>query len=79
MSETTTFQVQGMTCIGCENRLGTALSRLDGVQEATADHRAGQVRVRFDPALANQKQIAERIRLAGYDTTNDDINGGEHR
>ncbi len=46
-----TLHVEGMTCSGCEQRLSKALRRVDGVREAAADHRTGEVRVRFDPSV----------------------------
>ena len=71
------LQVQGMSCSGCEQRIGTALRRLDGVVEATADHVTGGVRLRFDPASTDRGAVVDRIVLAGYtveadtDTNND--------
>ena len=71
------LQVQGMSCSGCEQRIGAALRRLDGVVEATADHTSGQVRLRFDPRSTDPGAVVDRIVLAGYtveadtDTNND--------
>lgn len=66
MAKNVTLQVEGMTCTGCEQRLGKALRRVDGVREATADHRSGQVRVRFDPAATDRGALAAQIDIAGY-------------
>lgn len=69
MAETmaqTMLQVQGMTCTGCERRIGTALRRVDGVREVTADHTTAEVWVRFDPRSTGRQAIGERITLAGY-------------
>jgi copper chaperone len=63
------LHVQGMTCTGCEERIGKVLSRLDGVREAGADHRTGEVRVAFDPAQVSAGALAERIEQAGYQVT----------
>lgn len=74
MAETmtkTTVQVAGMTCTGCEQRIGTALRRIDGVREVTADHTTGEVAVRFDPRTTDPVAVRERIALAGY-TVRDD-------
>ena len=60
MMENMTMQVEGMTCSGCEQRVGKVLRRLDGVREATADHRTGQVRVRFDSAVTESRLAAWR-------------------
>lgn len=67
MATTVTLQVKGMDCDNCEQRLGTALQRLDGVREARADHRSGEVVVRFDPAVTSQQAVSERVETAGYE------------
>ena len=36
--------VEGMHCEACERAVESALSLLEGVREANADHRAGRVR-----------------------------------
>lgn len=66
MSETMTVQVEGMTCTGCEQRIGVALRRVDGVRDVTADHTSGQVQVRFDPDTTSPDAVIERITVAGY-------------
>ncbi len=67
MNQTVTLRVEGMSCTGCEQRLGVVLHRLDGVHEATADHRTGEVRVRFDPQATDRAALVERIVTAGYE------------
>ncbi len=67
MTEELVLQVGGMTCTGCEARVGKVLGRLDGVRSATADHQAGQVRVLFDPARASAETIGDAITGAGYE------------
>lgn len=69
MNESVTLQVEGMTCTGCEQRLGVALHRLEGVYEATANHRSGQVRIRFDPTVTGPEAFTERVVAAGYQVT----------
>ncbi len=61
------LQVGGMTCTGCEARVGKVLSRLDGVRSATADHQAGEVRVVFDPDQTSPAFIGAAITGAGYE------------
>ena len=76
-AQTLRLQVQGMSCSGCEQRIGAALRRLDGVVDAIADHTSGQVRLRFDPRSTDPGAVVDRIVLAGYtaeadtDTNND--------
>lgn len=66
VATTVTLQVEGMDCANCEQRLGTALRRVEGVSEAAADHRSGEVTVRFDPAVTSQQAVVERVETAGY-------------
>lgn len=71
MAENVTLNVQGMTCTGCEQRLGVALKRLEGVSEATADHRTGELKVRYDPAVMTREVLVERVEMAGYEVGGD--------
>ncbi len=71
MAESVTLQVEGMTCTGCEQRLGNALRRVDGVREAAADHRSGEVRVRFDSDVTDRAALAAQVHTAGYEVTGD--------
>lgn len=61
------LKVEGMTCSGCENRVKTSVNRLEGVVKASADHKSGDVVVRFDEARVSEDQIKDRIRAAGYE------------
>lgn len=45
---TTTMRITGMTCGGCEANVVEALSAVDGVDEATADHEADEAVVEGD-------------------------------
>lgn len=67
MATERTLEVQGMDCTSCENRLRTALTRLEGVIRVDADHRAGRVSFRFDESRASEEDVKERIRAAGYE------------
>jgi copper chaperone CopZ len=67
MAEDRRFQVPGMHCTGCENRLKTVLGRVEGVVKAEASHQDGEVRVRYDAGRVSDEEIRERIRAAGYE------------
>jgi copper chaperone len=69
MADTVLLQVEGMTCAGCEQRIGNVLKRLDGVRRVGVDHSGGQVRVVFDPARVASAVLAKRIEQAGYRVT----------
>lgn len=65
--ETLTLQVNGMTCTGCEQRIGTVLRRVEGVREVRADHTTGRVDVRVGPELADRAVLGERVTNAGFE------------
>ena len=73
MGQIMALQVGGMDCGACERRLQAVLGRLDGVGGVTADHAAGRVEVRFDPARVSAEALgraaAERIEQAGFTVT----------
>lgn len=74
MQEQLVVQVSGMTCSGCESRIGAGLARLDGVRRSSADHRSGRVRVAFDPAEVSAEAVRARIEQLGYTV----VDGGEN-
>jgi len=61
--------VKGMTCGGCERSVQAALSGLEGVTDAQADHTAERVRVSFDPEQVDEQRLREQIEQAGYQPT----------
>ena len=60
------LQVSGMSCRACEQRIEKALTRIDGVVQSAADHRAAQVRVMFDPARTSENDVRACVERAGY-------------
>lgn len=60
--------VSGMDCTGCEQRISTVLTRLDGITLVEVDHRSGSVVVEYDPAAVAEATISERLAVAGYET-----------
>lgn len=65
--ETITLRVRGMSCAGCEERIGAVLRRVEGVRGVTADHASGRVEVRVGPELPGRQVLIERIIGAGYE------------
>lgn len=65
--DTLEMQVRGMSCTGCEQRIGAVLGRVDGVREVSADHTTGRVRVRVGPELADPSVLSERLERAGFE------------
>lgn len=68
------LQVDGMTCTGCEQRIGTVLRRVEGVREVRADHTTGRVQVRVGPELSDPDVLADRVAAAGFEVV-----GGSRR
>ena len=64
--ERVNLKVSGMSCGHCEKRVVTALERLDGVKDAKAFARDGEVTVEFDTEKAGIEQIRETILDCGY-------------
>ncbi|HVE93192.1 MAG TPA: cation transporter [Actinomycetota bacterium] len=62
-----TLNVEGMSCGGCESTIVGGLLGMPGVQEASADHQAKQVVVRFEPQQVGLDAIRERIEEMGFD------------
>lgn len=69
MNQQLVLEVSGMSCGGCEQRISTALGRLEGVRRCSADHRSGRVRVAYDPAAVTAHALRERVTEMGYAVT----------
>ena len=63
--QTTTFQVNGMSCMGCVNVVKRVLSSLAGVHAVEADLASGRVQVDHD-AQCVPEALREAIESAGY-------------
>ena len=60
------FQVEGMTCTGCESLIQRRLGELKGVAGVVANHLEKTTMVKFDPAHVSPDEIARVIEDAGY-------------
>lgn len=70
MTQTAEFTVTGeqtIHCEGCEQRIGRALGRLDGVEEARASADSQRVVVEFDPEKIGPDEVRERLGFLGYE------------
>ena len=71
-TNTLKFTVTGddeIHCEGCEQRIGRALDRLDGVTSVEASAQTQRVVVETDPAQTDSDQLRERFDLLGYEVT----------
>jgi copper chaperone len=74
-TKTMNFSVTGdqqIHCEGCEQRIGRALERLDGVQTVEASAQSQHISVETDPAQTSSDQLRERLDLLGYDVTDEE-------
>lgn len=61
---TRTLTVEGMGCEGCEDIIENALTDVDGVESASADHEDGTATVEGD---ADPEVLLEATEFAGYE------------
>lgn len=70
--EQTTFKVIGdqkIHCAGCEQRIGNALRRLDGVQDVKASFKTQEVAVTIDDAKLSPERVQTKLEQLGYEAT----------
>ena len=60
------LKINGMMCAGCENRVKSAVSLIEGVEKVDADHNTGIVTVTSKEDLDITK-IKEKIIDIGYE------------
>lgn len=62
-----TLTIDGMHCDGCENRVETGLTRLEGVRSAEADHEAGTAEVTLVAGREDTDALEETVDELGYE------------
>ena len=60
------FEVEGMTCNGCEGHVEHAVSELQGIVEVDASYEDGHAIVKYDPAQTDLESIREAIESTSY-------------
>ena len=63
---TTVFNVEGMTCGGCEASVKMVVKKLDGVEKVTASHKEGRATVTYDSSEVSTVDIKAAIEKLGY-------------
>ncbi len=66
VTETVTLEIEGMTCAACVRRVEKALSRVDGVVEASVNLATERARVTYRSGSASVSEIASAVVSAGY-------------
>ncbi len=64
--EIVSFQVEGMTCASCVNRITQFLGKVEGVEEANINLASDMATVRFDPGRTDLPTLAAAVEAAGY-------------
>lgn len=59
------FNVEGMMCEGCENRVKNAVGSIDGVIDVSAKHDTGIVKV-IARGNVTEKMVKEKIEDLGF-------------
>lgn len=66
MTKKETYQVEGMTCSGCERTVQRVLSMLQGVSDVQASFKESQVSLTYNPDLVSIDDIKSQIQKVGY-------------
>lgn len=69
-STSSTINVEGMTCAGCEQTIVVNVKELPGIKEIEASHTEKNVRVTYDSSLVKVSDIEGKITTAGYQVIN---------
>jgi cation-transporting ATPase V/Cu+-exporting ATPase len=64
--ETLTFEVDGMTCAACANRIERVLGKQEGVETAVVNFTGAEAKVRSDAPL-DPESLREAVKKIGYD------------
>ena len=67
--QTYNFDVEGMTCTGCEQTIQANVRKLDGIQLVSASHTDKKAVVSFDPDKTDTTAIKQAIVSSGYTVT----------
>ncbi|AQQ52643.1 heavy metal translocating P-type ATPase [Planococcus lenghuensis] len=61
-----TFQISGMTCAACANRIEKGLSRMEGVEKANVNLALERSTIVYDPEKRNVQDFKEKVEKLGY-------------
>jgi copper chaperone CopZ len=63
---TMNFDVEGMTCEGCEKAVERSVEGLKGIAGVKASHTTGETTIRYDKTVVDEDQLRAGIEAAGY-------------
>lgn len=64
--DVTIFEVDGMHCDGCAERIRTLLDREPGVRTARVSFAEGSAEVRYNPHTVSEARLCELIETGGF-------------
>ncbi|MCW9130931.1 heavy metal translocating P-type ATPase [Bacillus paramycoides] len=65
------FQISGMTCAACANRIEKGLKKVEGVQEANVNFALEKTKILYDPTQTNPQKFKEKVESLGYGIISD--------
>lgn len=79
--EVVNFNLEGMTCAACANRIEKGLSKLPGVTNASVNFAMETARVEYSPGDISITDMQNKVKQLGYKavTKQENKNAGDHR
>lgn len=60
------LNVDGMTCVGCENKIQSKLKKTQGVISSKVSYSSGTIKITYDRSITNLKQLKRLINSLDY-------------
>lgn len=73
----TEFDITGMTCAACANKIEKRLNKLEGVEKATVNFALETAQVEFSPSQISVQDMKEAIKKLGYSLEQKQEKAGE--
>lgn len=64
------LRIEGMTCSGCEKRIESSLSNIEGVESVKASTARSEAEIAYDPVLTDPSRFRKKIEELGYTIAN---------
>lgn len=61
-----TYQIEGMSCSGCERTISKVVENLEGVKSSKADLATSSLSVEYDPSIVTLEAIKSAVDKTGY-------------
>ncbi|MCR2822418.1 heavy metal translocating P-type ATPase [Lederbergia panacisoli] len=67
------FQISGMTCAACSNRIEKGLNKLDGVKDANVNLALEKATIHYDKEKISLEDIQKKVQDLGYDVVTEKV------